>query len=110
GPLVPGHPGRFEGEDGADTTFTHRREPWAEPGTLVASRAAPADVLIDHDDLGKAQTAGLIRQGRWPPLAFGVRAHVMVRGRAARDVGVPLERERVHRGAHGSTPRSGHCG
>src|SRR5688500_5011348 len=95
-PIVAGQPRGLQGEDGADTPGTHRCQQLAKTRALVTSRSAPADVLIDHDDLGKPQTASLIRQGILPPLAFGVRAHLMARGLADIDVGVPLEMDRVN--------------
>jgi hypothetical protein len=60
--------------------------------------------------VGKAQLASLIREGILPPLALGMGADLMARGLADLDVGVTLEMNRVNLGAHGYTPRSGHCG
>ena len=84
-------------------------EQWAKARALVASRPTPADILIDPDDLA-SQPAGLIREGILPSLAFGGHADVMARGLADIDVGITLEMDRVKPGAHGYTPRSGHCG
>jgi hypothetical protein len=108
--VVARQPGGFPGEDGPDTPFTHGRQQLAQAWTLVASRPTPADVLIDHDALGKPQPAGMLGEGLWPPLALGVGADLMARRLTDIDVGIPLEMARVNLGAHGYTPRSGHCG
>jgi hypothetical protein len=108
--VVAGHPGGFSGADGPDTPFTHRRQQLAKARALLASRPTTAHVLIDDDALGKPQPAGMIREGIVPTLALRVGADLMARGLADRDGGVPLEMDRVHLGAHGYTPRSGHGG
>ena len=83
-----------------------RSTAWA----LVAARATAAHVLIDHDDVGKPQPAGLLGAGILPPLALRVRADVMTRRLADIDVGVTWEMARVNLGGHGYTPRSGYGG
>jgi hypothetical protein len=108
--VVASSPGGFQGEDGPDTPCTHGREPLAKARALVASGPTPAHVLIDHEDVGKPQPAGLIGEGIWPPLTLGVGADLMARGLANIDIGITLEMDRVNLGAHGYTPRSGHCG
>ena len=110
GAVVARQPGGFQGEDGPDPPCTHGRQPWAKAWTLVAARPTPAYVLIDHDDLGQPQPAGMLGEGIWPPLALGVGADVMARRLADRDVGIPLEMARGNLGAQGDTPRSGHGG
>jgi hypothetical protein len=108
--VVARPPGGGQGEDGPDTPCTHGRQQWAQAWTLVASRPTPAYVRIDPDALGKPQPAGMLGEGLVPPLALGVGADLRARRLADIDVGIPLEMARGHRGAHGSTPRSGHCG
>ena len=108
--MVAGHPGRFQGADGADTPCPHGRQQLAKARALVASRPTPAHVRIDHQDVGKAQRAGLIREGLWPPLALGMGADLLARGLADRDGGVTWARARGHLGAPGYTPRAGHGG
>src|SRR5215475_10661050 len=108
--VVAGQPRGFQGEDGPDTPCTHGREQLAKARALVASGPTPAHVLINHDDVGKPQPAGVICEGIWPPLALGVRADLLTCRLADLDVGVTLEMDGVNLGAHGYTPRSGHCG
>src|SRR4029434_826627 len=108
--VVAGQPGGFQGEDGSDTPFTHGCQQLAKARALVASGPTTAHVLIDHDDVGKPQPAGLIGEGILPPLTLGVGADLMACGLADIDVGIPLEMGWVNLGAHSYTPRSGHCG
>src|SRR4029434_4907015 len=108
--VVAGQPGGFQGEDGPDTPFTYGREQLAKARALVASSPTPAHVLIDHDDVGKPQPAGLIGEGILPPLTLGMGADLMACGLADVDVGITLEMTRINLGAHGYTPRSGYCG
>jgi hypothetical protein len=109
-PVVVGQPGGFQGEDGPDTPCTHGREQLAKARALVASGPTPADILIDHDNAGKLQPAGLIGEGILPPLALGVGADLRACGLADIDIGITLEMARANLGAHGYTPRSGHGG
>jgi hypothetical protein len=109
-PVVAGQPGGFQGEDGPDTPCTHGCEQLAKARAFVASGPTPAHVLIDHDDVGKPQPAGLLCKGILPPLTLGVGADLMACGLADVDIGITLEMVRMNLGAHGYTPRSGHCG
>src|SRR5262249_32198916 len=109
-PIAAGQPRGLQGEDGPAPPFTHRCQQLAKARALVASRPTAADGLINHDDLGKPQRAGLIRKGILPPLALGVGADLMARGLADIDVGVTLTMDGINLGAHGYTPRSGHYG
>jgi hypothetical protein len=110
GAVVARPPGGCQGADGPDTACTHGRQPWAHAWTREASRPTPTYVLIDHAALGNPQAAGLRGAGLLPPLALGGGAALMARGLADIDVGLPWALARVHRGAHGYPPRSGHWG
>jgi hypothetical protein len=98
------------GEDGADPPCTDGRQPWAPARARVAARPTPAHGLSEDADVGNPQPAGVLREDRVPPWALGVRPAVMPRRLATIDGGVTWERDGVQLGAHGSPPRSGHCG
>ena len=109
-PVIPSQPGGLQGEDGADMPFPYRRQQVAQAWALVASGPTPTDIFIDHDHAGKPQRTGLLGEGIWPPRALRVGADLMACGLADIDRGITLEMARVNRGAHGDTPRAGHCG
>jgi len=88
-----------------DTPFTHGREQLAEARSLWVTRATAPHVLIDHDDLGKPQPTGMIREGILSPLALGMGADLMACGLADIHVGVTLEMAWTNLGAHVYTPR-----
>ena len=108
--MVAGHPGGFPGEAGPDTPGTHGREQWAKARALVASGPTPAHVLLDHTDVGKPQSAGLLGAGLWPPLTLGVGTDVMAGGLTARDGGITWAMAGVNLGPQGDPPRAGHWG
>ena len=105
--VVARQAGRRYGAAGPAPPGTHRRQPWAPAGALLPARAPAPHVVIEPDDLGKPQPAGLSRAGLLPPLTRGGGAGWMAGGVAAIHRGIPLERARGHLGAPGDTPRSG---
>jgi hypothetical protein len=85
-PVVPRQAGRCQRYDNPATPLTHGGQERPQAWALLESCATTASVVIDDDDVPKAQGARTVRSGILAPLAFMVGTDLLRAGLADRDV------------------------
>jgi hypothetical protein len=103
--VVTGQAGGLSGDDRSALALPDSRQQLAQAWALWEAGATAPHIVVEHDDLGKAEAACVIGQRLLPALALVMGAYLMASRLAHIDIGRAVPMRGTHLVAHACSPR-----